>query len=160
MINFQQNVCRAPLITYSPDKEICFSIPTLCAKIYGCLRELLLNFDLGSHEESKNPTRALKRNMKTQGGTRSSKKGNGWKKTALILGTPAYTVSNQIPKPSINSIWKLRNNPRAKTNYIKPSLCSNCGYTWSTSHRQNCPAREKICKNCGITNHFAKNLSR
>ena len=30
------------------------------------------------------------------------------------------------------------------------------GYGWSASHRQNCPARGKNLKNCGIANHFAK----
>ena len=39
---------------------------------------------------------------------------------------------------------------------MKPTICPNCGYGWSAAHRQNCPARGKNCKNCGIANHFAK----
>ena len=40
--------------------------------------------------------------------------------------------------------------------FVKPASCPNCGYGWNPSHRQNCPARGKNCKNCGIANHFAK----
>ena len=39
---------------------------------------------------------------------------------------------------------------------VKPTIYPNCGYGWSAAHRQNWPAREKNCKNCGIANHFAK----
>ena len=39
---------------------------------------------------------------------------------------------------------------------VKPTICPNCGYGWSASHRQNCPARGTNCKNCGIANHLAK----
>ena len=46
---------------------------------------------------------------------------------------------------------------RPSTNqFVKPTICPNCGYGWNPSHRQNCPARGKICKNCGISNHFTK----
>ena len=41
-------------------------------------------------------------------------------------------------------------------NLVKPTIYPNCGYGWSAAHRQNCPARGKNCKNCGIANHFAK----
>ena len=40
--------------------------------------------------------------------------------------------------------------------FLKPTICPNSGYGWSALHRQNCPARGKNCKNCGIVNHFAK----
>ena len=39
---------------------------------------------------------------------------------------------------------------------MKPTICPNCGYGWSAAHQQNCPARGKNSKNCGIVNHFAK----
>ena len=42
------------------------------------------------------------------------------------------------------------------TSFVKPTVCPNCGYEWLATHRQNCPARGKNCKKCGIANHFAK----
>ena len=74
-----------------------------------------------------------------------------------ISGTAAYTVSNQIANTSINSIQKSWSRRRSTSNnFVKPTICPNCGYAWSASHRQNCPVHGKNCKNCGINNHFAK----
>ena len=38
----------------------------------------------------------------------------------------------------------------------KPTNCPNSGDGWSAAHQQNCAARGKSCKNCGIANHFPK----
>ena len=38
----------------------------------------------------------------------------------------------------------------------KPTTCHFCGMSWTSEHRNKCPARGKNCNNCGIENHFAK----
>ena len=74
-----------------------------------------------------------------------------------ISGSPASTTTNEITSRTINNVQGSWNRSRASTNqFIKPTICPNCGYGWSPSHRQKCPARGKNCKNCGIANHFAK----
>ena len=57
----------------------------------------------------------------------------------------------------MNNVQGSWNISRPPTNqFVKPTTFPNCGYGWSASNRQNCPARGKTCKNCGIANHFAK----
>ena len=74
-----------------------------------------------------------------------------------ISGTSAQTATNEIKCASVNNVQGSWNRSRPPTNqFVKPTTCPNCGYGWSASHRQNCPARGKTCKNCGIANHFAK----
>ena len=74
-----------------------------------------------------------------------------------ISGTPTPNTTNEISSQSINSVQGSWNRTRAPTNqFVKPTICPNCGYGWTPSHRQNCPARGKSCENCGIANHFAK----
>ena len=74
-----------------------------------------------------------------------------------ISETPIPNTTNEISSQSINSVQGSWNRTRAPTNqFVKPTICPNCGYGWTPSHRQNCPARGKSCKNCGIANHFAK----
>ena len=76
-----------------------------------------------------------------------------------ISGTSAQTTSNarEITSASVNNLQGSWNRSRPSTNqFVKPTTCPNCGYGWSASHRQNCPARGKNFKNCGIANHFAK----
>ena len=74
-----------------------------------------------------------------------------------ISGSPASTTTNEITSQTINNVQGSWNRSRASTNpFVKPTICPNCGYGWSSSQRQNCPARGKNCKNCGIANHFAK----
>ena len=74
-----------------------------------------------------------------------------------ISGTPTPTTTNEISSQSINNVQGSWNRSRAPTNlFVKPTICPDCGYGWTPSHRQNCPARGKICKNCGIANQFAK----
>ena len=74
-----------------------------------------------------------------------------------ISGSPASTTTNEITSQMINNVQGSWNRSRASTNqFVKPTICPNCGYGWSPSHRQKCPARGKNCKNCGIANHFAK----
>ena len=139
-------------------------------KFYGCLYEFFRNCNLGSHEESiirdvfidnmqdgENQRQLLK-------GTRTPNKAlelainieMGIHNQLKISGTSANTLSNQLAIPSNNSVQKSWNYPTTTTKIFKPSICSNCGYTWSPSHRQNCPARGKVCKNCGINNQSTK----
>ena len=74
-----------------------------------------------------------------------------------ISGTSAQTTTNEITSAPVNNVQGSWNRSRPSTNQsVKPTTCPNCGYGWSASHRQNCPARGKNCKNCGIANHFAK----
>ena len=73
-----------------------------------------------------------------------------------ISGTTAYTVQKQMAITSIYSMQNSWKRPKSSTtNFNKPTICPNCGYTWSATHRQKCPAGRKNCKDCGITNHFA-----
>ena len=138
-------------------------------KCYGCLRELSLNCDLGSHEESivrdvfianMHDGEIQKELLKE---TRTAKKAlevamnleMGIQKP--IEKNPTPTTTNEILSQSINNVQGSWNRSRAPTNqFVKPTICPNCGYGWTPSHRQNCPARGKTCKNCGIANHFAK----
>ena len=74
-----------------------------------------------------------------------------------ISGPPASTTTNEIKSQTINIVQGSWNRSRASTNhFVKPTICPNCGFGWSSSHRQICRARGKNCKNCGIANHFAK----
>ena len=140
-------------------------------KLYGCLRELSLNCDLGSHEESiirdvfiaNMQDGEIQRELLKE--TRTAKKAlevamnieMGIQNQLKISGTPTPTTTNEISSQSINNVQRSWNRTRAPTNqFVKPTICPNCGYGWTPSHRQNCPARGKSCKNCGIANHFAK----
>ena len=138
-------------------------------KFYGCLRELSLNCDLGSREESiirdvfianmqdgeiqrellketREPKKALEVAISIEMGIQTQLK---------ISGTSTTNSTNEVH--SINNVQGSWNRKRPSTNqFVKPTICPNCGYGWTPSHRQNCPARGKICKNCGISNHFAK----
>ena len=74
-----------------------------------------------------------------------------------ILERAAITVSNQTPNTSTNSIQNSWNIPKSTTTeFTKTTICPNCIYTWSASHRLNCPARRKKCKNCATSNRFTK----
>ena len=140
-------------------------------KFYGCLRELSLNCDLGSHEESiirdvliaNMQDGEIQRELLKE--TRTAKKAidvamnieMGIKNQLKISGTAAQTSANEITSKTLNNVQGSWNRSRPSTNqFVKPTICPNCGYGWSASHRQNCPARGKNCKNCGIVNHFAK----
>ena len=140
-------------------------------KFYGCLRELSLNCDLGSHEESiirdvfiaNMQDGEIKRELLKE--TRTAKKAleiamnieMGIQNQLTKSGTSGQTATNEIMSASVNNVQGSWNRSRPSTNqFVKPTTCLNCGYGWSTSQRQNCPARGKTCKNCGIANHFAK----
>ena len=138
-------------------------------KFYGCLRELSLNCNLGSREESiirdvfianmqdgeiqrellketREPKKALEVAISIEMGIQTQLK---------ISGASTNNSTNEVH--SINNIQGPWNRKRPSTNqFVKPTICPNCGYGWTPSHRQSCPARGKICKNCGISNHFAK----
>ena len=138
-------------------------------KFYGCLRELSLNCDLGSREESiirdvfigNMQDGEIQRELLK--GTREPKKAlevaisieMGIQTQLKFSGTPTTNSTNEVH--SINNVQGSWNRKRPSTNqFVKPTICSNCGYGWTPSHRQNCPARGKKCKNCGISNNFAK----
>ena len=140
-------------------------------KFYGCLRELSLNCDLGSHEESiirdvfiaNMQDGEIQRELLNE--TRTARKAleiamnikMGIQNLLKISGSPASTTTNEITSQTINNVQGSWNRSRASTNqFVKPTICPNCGYGWSPFHRQTCPARGKNCKNCGIANHFAK----
>ena len=78
-----------------------------------------------------------------------------------ISGTNIHLTTNEITTTSVNNVQGSWNRLRPPTNqFVKPTICPNCGYGWSAAHRQNCPVRGKNCKNCGIANHFAKNCRK
>ena len=71
-----------------------------------------------------------------------------------ISGISTQSTTNKITSATVNNVQGSWNRTRSSTNhFVKPTICSNCGYGWSQSHRQNCTARGK---NCGIANRFAK----
>ena len=67
--------------------------------------------------------------------------------------TSAYAVSSSNVNQSVNNIQKLWNNPRTYSRNLKPTICPNCGNTWSPAYRQYCNKRGEAC--C-INNRFAK----
>ena len=140
-------------------------------KFYGCLRELSLNCDLGSHEESiiwdvfiaNKQDVDIQRELLKE--TRTAKKvlevamniEMGIQNQMKISGNATHQTKNATTTTSINNLQGFWNRSRPSTSsLVIPTICSNCGYGWSTAHRQSCPARGKNCKNCGIANHFAK----
>ena len=140
-------------------------------KFYVCLRELSLNCDLGSHEELIIPdvfienkqVGEIQRELLKE--TRTAKKAlevalnieMGIQNQLKISGTAAQTSTNKITSTTVNNVQGSWKRARPSTNlFDKPTICPNCGYGSSASHRQNCLARGKICKNSGIVNHFAK----
>ena len=127
-------------------------------KFDGCLRELSLNCDLGSHDESnirdafiakmqdgekqrnlleekRTPQKALELEINLELGIQNQ---------LQILGIPACKVSNQLASTFIISFKTSWNNKRTTTNNLTPTICPSCGYTWSPSHCQNRPAGGKI----------------
>ena len=121
------------------------------AKFYGCLWELSLNCNLGSHEESiirvvfiaSIQDGEIQRDLMKE--SRTAKKAlevatnieMGIQNQLKISGTAIYTVSNQIANTSIHSIQKSWNRPKSTTNnFKKPTICPNCRYAWSLSHRR------------------------
>ena len=46
--------------------------------------------------------------------------------------------------------------PTVPQNYQYNSICTNCGQRWSHNHGQICPAKGKMCNNCGIICQFAR----
>ena len=81
----------------------------------------------------------------------------GIQNQSKISGTSAQLTTNEITSASVNNVQGSWNRSRPSTSqFAKPIICPNCGYGWSTTHRQNCPACGKNCKNCVIANHFAK----
>ena len=140
-------------------------------KFYDFLRELSLNCDLGSYEESiihdvfiaNLQDCEIHRELLKE--TRSAKKAievaknieMGIQNHLKISGTTIHSTTNEITTTSVNNIQGSWNRSRPPTNqFVKPTVCPNCGYGTSAAHRQNCPARRNNCKSCGIANDFAK----
>ena len=140
-------------------------------KFYGCLRELSLKCELGSHEEliirdvfiANMQDGEIQKELLKE--TRTAKKAPEIamniemeiQNQLKISGTSAQTTTNEIPSTTVNNVQGSWNRTRQSTNqFVKPTICPNCGCGWSASHRQNCPARGKNFKNCCIVNHFAK----
>ena len=74
-----------------------------------------------------------------------------------VSGISAQTITNEITSASVNNVQGYWKRSRPSTNqFVQPTTSQRCGYRWSASHRQTCPARGKNCKICGIANHFAK----
>ena len=66
-------------------------------------------------------------------------------------------TTNEITSTTVNNVQGSWNRSLPSTNqFVKHSICPNCGYGWSALHRENCPACRKNCKNCGTAKHFAK----
>ena len=140
-------------------------------KFNGCLWDLSLNCDLGSHEESiirdvfiaNMQDREIQRELLKE--TKTAKKAlevamnieMGIQNQLKISGTTVHSTTNEITTKSVNNIEGSWNRSRSPTNqFAKPTICPNCDHGWSAAHQQNCPARWKNCKNCGIAKHFAK----
>ena len=45
---------------------------------------------------------------------------------------------------------------RISFNRAATGQCKGCGQTWTSTHRQVCPAQGKKRSHCGLLNHFAK----
>ena len=140
-------------------------------KFYGCPRELSLNCDLGSHEESiirdvfivNMQDGEIQRELLKE--TRTAKKAlevamnieMGIQNQLEISGTTVHSTTNEIKTTSVKNIAGSWNRSRPPTSlFVKHTIGPICGYGWSTAHRQNCPARGKNCKNCGFANYFVK----
>ena len=110
------------------------------------------NCDLGSHEESiirdvfiaNMQDGEIQRELLKE--TRSSKKAlevaikieMGTQNQLKISGTSAQSTSNQRVNMSINIVQNFLKEVKTPTNNIfKPTICLNCGFGWSESHRQN-----------------------
>ena len=47
-------------------------------------------------------------------------------------GSPALTTTSEITSQTINNVQGSWNRSRAPTNqFVKPTICPNCGYGWS-----------------------------
>ena len=142
-------------------------------KLYGCLQELSLNCDLGSHEESiicdvfiaNMQDGEIQRELLKQ--TRTAKKSleiamnieRVIQNQLKISGISSQLTTNEITSATVNNVQGWWNRTRSSNNHsVKAKISLNCGCGWSQSHRQNCPARGKNCKNCGIANHFARSV--
>ena len=104
-----------------------------------------MNGDLGSHEESivrdvfivNKQDGELQRELLKE--TRSAKKAlevvinmeMRIQKNLMVSKTAGYTVSNQAANTSINSIQNSWKRPKSTSNnFLKPTICPNCGYGW------------------------------
>ena len=56
----------------------------------------------------------------------------------------------------VQSSWN-RSRPLTN-NFIKPTICPNCGIEWSAVHRKNCPARGQKKQNLRNCKPFCKSM--
>ena len=139
-------------------------------KFYGHLKELSENCDLGDKgdtiirdvfianiqnedvqkellKETVDPEKALAMAINIEMGTLNQLKMNASK-------TESHSTVNQVQRMRIANATPFSNmNTTARK---KPTTCHFCGSSWTSDHRNKCPARGKRCNNCGIENHFAK----
>ena len=115
-------------------------------KFYGCLRELSLNCDIGSHEESiirdvfianMQDDEIQKELLKE---TRTAKKAlenamnieMGIQNQLKLSGTSAQTTTNEITSTTMIIVQGSRNRSRQSTDqFARPTVCPNCGNGWS-----------------------------
>ena len=139
-------------------------------KFYGHLKELSENCDLGEKgdtiirdvfianmqnediqkellKETVEPDKALAIAINIEMGTLNQLKMNASK-------TELHSTVNQVQRMRIANATPFSTmNTTARK---KLTNCYFCGMSWTTEHRNRCPARGKKCNNCGIENHFAK----
>ena len=114
-------------------------------KFYCCVRELSLNCDLGSHEESimrdvfiaNMQDGEIQRELLKE--TRTAKKAlevamnieMGIQNELKISGTTIHQTTNEITITSVINIQGSWNRSRPLTNqFVKPTICPNCGSGW------------------------------
>ena len=138
-------------------------------KFYGHLKELSENCDLGEKgdtiirdvfianmqnediqkellKERVDPDKTLAIAINIEMGTLNQLKMNANK-------TELRSTVNQVQRMRIANATPF--STMSTTARKKPTTCHFCGSSWTSEHRNKCPARGKRCKNCGIENHFA-----
>ena len=96
-------------------------------------------------KETVDPEKALAIAINIEMGTLNQLKMNASK-------TESHSTVNQVQWMRIANATQGMNTTARK----KPTTCHFCGSSWTSDHRNKCPARRKRCNNCGIENHFAK----
>ena len=114
-------------------------------KFHGCLRELSLNCDLGSHKESiirevftaNMQDGEIQKELLKE--TRTAKKAleiatnieMGMQNQLKLSGTAAQTTTNEITSTTVNNVQGSWNRSRPSTNqFVKTTICPKCGYGW------------------------------
>ena len=132
----------------------------LIEKFYGHLKELSENCDLGEKgdtiiedvfianmqnedsqkellKETVEPDKALTIAINIEMGTLNQLKMNAGKSefNSTVNQVQRMRIANAIPYSNMNSTFRK-----------KPTTCHFCGLSWTSEHRNKCPARGKKCK--------------